>query len=289
MPGSFRALENETFGLYESGKYRDALDLLDAQSGEFTELGHRCKIAFFRACLLARSGSPDAALDVLETGVSEGLWWSPEMLDDSDLDPCRGERRNRIIEQSRGQVAPPSCLVDDAGPAAPVLLALHGGGVCVTEHDNPWAAARSVGWTICRPISSQRRGAGLATWTNLDDAVEECRTHLDRIERIDAIGSFSLGGSLALRLITEVVDVPVVMVAPSLRESVVANIARGASTAQVDITTGQHDPFLESTRTGVAQLQDAGADVRLEIVPGVAHDFPPDFDQRLTGLLARRT
>jgi hypothetical protein len=194
----------------------------------------------------ARSRSSERAClrdqDLQTLRSKQGLWWSPVMLDDSDLDPCRGERLNSIIERARGQVAPPSCLVDDAGPGARVLLALHGGGECVTDHDNPWAAAASVGWTVCRPVSSQRRGAGLATWTNLDEAVEECRTHLDRIGRIDAIGSFSLGGSLALRLITEVVDVPVVMVAPSLLESVVANVARGASTARVTSSRGSMTP-----------------------------------------------
>ena len=50
--------------LYEAGEYRAALDLLDARSADFPAVGHRCKITFFRACLLARAGAPDAASDL---------------------------------------------------------------------------------------------------------------------------------------------------------------------------------------------------------------------------------
>jgi acetyl esterase/lipase len=173
-------------------------------------------------------------------------------------------------------------LVDHGLPGAGVLLALHGGGEVADGPDNPWAPAVAVGWTVYRPVSTQRSGAGLATWANLDLAVDECRTHLNDIGPIDAIGSFSLGGSLALRLIAEVCRVPALMIAPSLRASVVEAAAPKAGDGVIDIITGEHDPFLELTSDGVAQLSAAGADVRVEVFPGVAHDFPPDFAQCLT-------
>lgn len=139
--------------------------------------------------------------------------------------------------------------------------------------------------TVCRPVSSQRLGAGLATWTNLDVAVDECRKHLDEVGPIDAIGSFSLGSSLALRLISEVVRVPVFMVAPSLRPAIVAHAAPELDGAVIDIITGEHDPYLSRTIEAVVGLQAAGAEVRVEVLPHLAHDFPLDFDKRLTGLL----
>jgi predicted esterase len=140
---------------------------------------------------------------------------------------------------------------------------------------------------VYRPVSTQRLGAGLATWTNLDLAVEECRAHLATIGSIDSISSFSLGGSLALRLITEVVNVPVLMIAPSLRGPVVAAAAPNADGAVIDVITGEHDPYLDLTTASVAQLRSAGADVRVDVLAGVAHDFPPDFAQHLTGRLDR--
>jgi predicted esterase len=134
-------------------------------------------------------------------------------------------------------------------------------------------------------VSTQRVGAGLATWTNLDLAVEECRSHLATIGSIDAIGSFSLGGSLALRLITEVANAPALMIAPSLRAPVVAAAAPNADGAVIDVITGEDDPFLDLTTAGVAQLRSAGADVRVDVLAGVGHDFPPNFAQRLAGRL----
>lgn len=279
---SFRELENGTTGLYEAGEYRAALDRLDAESANFTALGHRCKIEFFRACLLAKAGAPDAALDVLEAGTEQDLWWSESMLADHDLDSCRGARFDRIVGRADRSPESPSLVVDHGRPGGGVLLVLHGGGEVADAPDNPWAPAVAVGWTVYRPVSTQRPGAGLATWTDLDLAVDECRTHLEGIGSIDAIGSFSLGGSLALRLITEAARVPVLMIAPSLRAPVVAAAAPKAAGAMIDIVTGEHDPFLDLTIAGVAQLRTAGANVGVDVLPGVAHDFPPDFARRLT-------
>ena len=282
---SFRELENDTTRLYEDGRYRAALDRLDAESDNFPALGHRCKIGFFRACLLAKDADPDAALEVLETALDQGLWWSESMLADHDLDSCRGERLDRIIQRADHSVDSPLVFVDHGLPGGGVLLALHGGGEVVASDDNPWAPALDAGWTVYRPVSTQRLGAGLATWSNLDVAVEECRAHLADIGSIDAIGSFSLGGSLALRLITEVVSVPALMIAPSLRAPAVVAAAPNAGGAVIDVITGEHDPFLELTIAGVAQLRTAGADVRVDVLAGVAHDFPHDFAQRLPGRL----
>lgn len=282
---SFLELENSTTRLYEAGKHVAALDLLDAVSANFPDLGHQCKIVFFRACLLADNGDAEAALNALETALGEGLWWSEPMLADPDLDPCRGERLDRIISHANPAGESPTCLVDHGKPGGGVLLALHGGGEVVRKSDNPWRPAVDAGWTVHRPVSTQRSGAGLATWTDLDKAVDECRAHLASIGPINAMGSFSLGGSLALRLITEVVSAPVLMVAPSLRAPVVAAAAPKAEGAMIDIVTGEHDPFLELTTDGVAKLQAAGADVRIEVLPGVAHDFPLDFAQLLTNRL----
>lgn len=112
------------------------------------------------------------------------------MVADHDLDACRGRRLDRIIQHADHSVDAPSVFVDHGRPAGGVSLALHGGGGVVTRHDNPWAPAADVGWTVYRPVSTQRLGAGLATWTNLDVAVEECKAHIAVVGSIDAIGSF---------------------------------------------------------------------------------------------------
>lgn len=286
MPASFRQLEGDTTRLYEAGEYRAALDLLDARSADFPAVGHRCKITFFRACLLARASAPDLALDVLEAGLAHGLWWSDRMLADADLDPCRGERLDRIVSCAAPRAEPATRFVSEAVPSVGALLVVHGGVVAVDELDNPWACATDAGWTVHRPVSSQRFGAGLATWTDLDLAVDECRKHIDEVGGVDAIGSFSLGGSLALRLITEVVRVPVIMVAPSLRPAVVSLATPNVDGAVIDVITGQHDPFLAGTNEAAALLDAAGAQVSVAVLPDLGHDFPDEFADRLAKRLA---
>lgn len=279
---SFRRLEFETTAMYHTGDFDSALRRLDAEAGDFPELGFRCKIAFLRACLLARIGRSDTALDVLEAGLDEGLWWTASMLADHDLDTCRGDRLDRIILAAEpAPPSPPECFVQQGASDGGVLLALHGGGECVAERDDPWAAAGDAGWTVHRPMSSQRRGAGLATWTDLDLAVDECRTHLDRIGAIDAIGAFSLGASLALRLLAAGVHVPVLMVAPSLRPDAVSRALDAVRGLAIDMVIGEDDPFLPYASQGADQLRAAGANVRIETLPGVAHHFPSDFDQQV--------
>jgi acetyl esterase/lipase len=52
--------------------------------------------------------------------------------------------------------------------------------------------------------------------------------------------------------------------------------------AVIDIVVGENDPYLSLTEQSVDDLRDAGAEVGIEVVPGLAHDFPTDFAERLT-------
>lgn len=280
MGADFRDVENEVTSLYLANEFAAALRVIDTASADFATLGHRTRLVFFRACLLARTEAPDAALEALEAGITNGLWWSEAMLADADLDPCRGTRLDQIAAHARPQ-EPASRVLTGANPTAGVLFALHGGSYVIDEHDNPWGTATRIGWAVHCPVSSQRIGAGLATWTDLDLAVDECRTHLAEIGEVDAIGAFSLGASLALRLVTEVVRVPVIMVAPSLRPTVVASALPNLDGALIDMIVGERDPYLPRTKEALPALIEAGASVDVQTVLDLAHDFPPDFDERL--------
>lgn len=287
MVVSFRAVESEVLALYRAGDYRSALDRVGVATSEFTALGHRCKLTLMRACLLARTNGPDEALDELERGVQQGLWWSPRMLEDPDLDKCRGERLDAVAQQAQSEDEPAGLLTIDGGSNAPTLLALHGGGECVTAEDNPWRSASSEGWTVQRPVSGQRVGAGLATWTDLDRAVDQCTIQLREPGDVHAIGAMSIGASLALRLLTELVcTVPlVVMVAPSLRPNVVESAKELVAGSKIFIVAGSEDMFLDSTRSAALALRESGADVELEVISGIGHEFPGDFANRLVEIL----
>jgi acetyl esterase/lipase len=141
-------------------------------------------------------------------------------------------------------------------------------------------------WSVHRPISTQRLGAGLATWSDLDLAVEECVEHARRIGRVDAIAGYLLGASVAVRLNAEGVDAPLLLVAPSLREKVVEQVRSMGVSARLVIVTGERDPYLESTRTAADALSKDGAEVELQIVANLGHDFPVDFDRWLVSKLA---
>jgi hypothetical protein len=275
---AFRRLEGETAVLYERREYAEALALVDELEPQLDELGHRTKAAFYRACLLARVGDVERALEVLEAGRETGLWWSARMLSDPDLDPCRGARLDAIVAAADSVVpSDPACLLTGSAQASrPLLVGLHGGGEVVTKADNPWAVAERRGWRLARPVSSQRQGAGLATWTDLDRAVTEFGDHIARW-RPSAVGAKSLGGSLALRLAAEGLDAPILLAAPSIRTEVLETVL-SSRLPPIHIITGAADPYLASTQTAVAALREAGATVDIDIRDGVAHDFPPDFD-----------
>ena len=154
------------------------------------------------------------------------------------------------------------------------------------------------GYTLALPQSSQILFWGGFTWADLDKGRSELSHHLSSIEKEIAlepadivVAGFSRGAGLALlaAMKGDVTPGGLILVAPWLpdldkweREI----ISLGRKGIRFWIICGDHDDdCLEGSKRLFTILEKAGANVHLDIVREMDHDFPVDFETRLSKVL----
>jgi predicted esterase len=310
---TFRAQRDHVVGLFSLGRCENALAEARAMRRRFPSRG---EIPFWMACALCRLGRADEALAVLREGNDGGLWWPAEwLLDDEDLAPLRGRHGlEEVVAASRrlraahlaGSRAPDPIVLSPAPPpgdtapargqAPGLLVALHGWGEQAPDFVDPWQAAAHAGLVVVVPESSQELTPAFFVWDDRERARDDVARALSRLgehRRVDARRSlyagFSQGGGLAvswalaggplrdgafLAVATGLSDVD-----PDALRSLDQAAARGA---RGRLIVGDADAALDDARALQAALSGAGVTSELSVVPGLGHDLPDDFDERLT-------
>lgn len=158
-PG-FAALRDQVFALYAQHAWQEALALLEQATPARFASAEAASIVFWQTCFLALLGRADAALDTLDAGLQQGLWWAEQRLRlDPDLQSLQGQPRlETIIDAYRVRCAEaerhvqPTWLVaeppDHTRPPYPLLLALHGYDGSAAAALPAWAPVASHGWLI---------------------------------------------------------------------------------------------------------------------------------------------
>jgi dienelactone hydrolase len=293
----YDALFAAVYPLYQQERYADALARLDEEPGDLAEWSSQ--ISEIRACLLALTGRPDAALATLRTALDAGDWWDAHLLErDPDLADVRElPGFDAILRESAARAAAynastspqPPVVVHPAGPARGVLAVLHGSGGRPARMADQWAAAGTVGMIVLAVASSHRTTPATASWVDQDTAARDVRAALDHLDAETAAlpvvaAGFSAGGRAALQWAIAADPVPVrgvVLVAPSLLPDQVPQ--------EVDVAlhglalVGGDDPMGVGLLTRGDALRRAG--LAIEELPGVGHAYPADFDARLTRAL----
>lgn len=287
----FDALVDRIEVLYDEDRLRDAIDLLDAESPGLEAWA--ADLAHIKACLLAVTGDPDAALRVLQDASAAGAWWHPSILtDDDDLAALQGRPEfQALVAVSGERVAPdplPPLVVLPAVPAVGVVVALHGAGLRAAHSARDWAGVLDLGYALVCVESSQRMSPMYRTWPDRERAADDIARALDQLPAelngvpVIAAG-FSAGGRAALDWALTAKPSKVsgaVLMAPALRE-LPASAAGTLSPATILIGTG--DGLLEVVDEAAAQLASFG--FTIERLPGLAHSFPADFAGRLEKIL----
>lgn len=306
VPEDFSELQGRIFDLYRDGAHGDALDLVLESRSAFPErLG---RLSFWAACLRSRLGQPDEAMDALRRAVQEGFWHAEMFGTDPDLEPLRArEDFHAVLVECERQreaaqaTARPKLLVEvspdyDPNEEYPLLLALHGRGGSAEDSVHHWIGALSLGLIVALPQSSLVMGAESFSWDDTERARTEIRVHYDTLLReypVDArnviLAGYSQGGTLALSLALEGETIPArsfIVVAPSplpQGEGLEADIERAARRGMRGlILTGERDPARKSTEGLHLMLRERGLRCDLWVEPGRGHEFPPNFDSKLT-------
>jgi dienelactone hydrolase len=289
-------LTERVVGLYEQREYVAALALVGAERAALPTYG--ADLAHLSACLHSASGDPDAALADLRGAAADGAWWHPRLLlEDDDLAPVRDlpgfdevvtvAADRSAAAQAGARSRPPSVTRPAVGrPLRALLLVLHGAGQGAAQAAAQWGCAVEHGLVLVAVESTQLSTPTYRSWPDQEASAADVANALaflpDPDRRLPVVaGGYSAGGRAALLWALSGNPVPVagvVAVAPAVWPEQVAGAThrpRGV------VVIGSQDDLLPTTRAAVDRLPD----VRLEVVDGLGHGYPTDFDRRLPAAL----
>jgi|GEM_PF-280982 len=302
-------LINQAMRLDREGRPSEAYDLL-------TEIGKRivgnpAQILNFRYCIASKLGDKELAFKLMrEAIVDRGYWYGYDYLfEDDDLKPLRDSPEFKsLAEICRGREAeakknsrPSLKIVKKEGldPKRPkLLMALHGNGDSAALIEDYWLPCMHQGYSLAFPQSSQVTFWEGYTWADLDKGRSELSQHLSSIQSGIAVeptdmvvAGFSGGARLALLAVMkgDVIPGDLILVAPWLPEldkweEEIRSI--GEKKIRFWILCGDRDhDCLEGSKRLSSILEKAGAQVHLDIVQDLDHDFPVDFEVRLSKAL----
>jgi len=297
-------LINQAMRLDREGRPSEAYDLL-------TEIGERivgnpAQILNFRYCIASKLGDKELAFELMrEAIVDRGYWYGYDYLfEDDDLKLLRDSPEFKsLAEICRGREAEvkknsrPSLKIVKNEELAPkrtkLLMALHGNGDSAALIEDYWLPCMRQGYSLAFPQSSQITFWEGYTWADLDKGRSELSVQNGiAVEPADmVVAGFSGGARLAL-LATMKGDVTpggLILVAPWLPEldkwgEEIRYI--GEKKIGFWILCGDQDrDCLEGSKRLSSILEKVGAQVQLDIVQDLDHDFPVDFEARLSKAL----
>ena len=243
------------------------------------------------------AGDLDAAEQFAADGLAAGHLIRVSLLLAPGLEPLRGRKRfEEIAAEARERVAArnlkPRLLVEPArnrAGVAPLLLVLHGARGNAAEELERWRAAAGLGFIVATAQSSQPATEDgycwdpprERIWQDLSAIVPNLPAHGRSV-----LAGFSQGAWVALNLALEgtlIVAGSVVMVAPFAGPD--ANLPPAWRRLKVTILIGEKDAYREPVETLAGQLKERGHHVSIDVIAGLGHVYPPDFEARLPALL----
>jgi predicted esterase len=304
---AFDEVARAALRLYSERRYPEALTLAREASGRFPD--RRATTSFWIACLLSVMGEHDDAVAVLADGIERGEWWSEGRLrGDPDLAPLQARRDfDAVVDAARRRQA-----ANPSRPALEVLrpstqprgfvIALHGAGGTIESAATQWQHATELGYAVGIPLSSQRSASDddRRSWDDVDLAVHEVADARDRLARqleLDPQSAIFAGFSQGARRVVEwaLMGAPLdvrrfICVGPGLDQVRFEDVDPQLASAvrrrvRAAFVVGEDDWVLERVKRVHEAMRAAGIASCLDVVPGVGHDFPPDFRSRLPVLL----
>ena len=288
-----------------------AFDLVTDAASQFPEQANL--LYNWRYCAAALLDKPDLALQIFQEGLDAGFWWGKDILiNDNDLKSLLElPEFKRLVEASEArrqaaQAATKSLALTlpsptDATEPLPLLLALHGNNSNAQNSVTFWESAVHQGWLTVLLQSSQIFGPGAFVWNDLDLGAQEIEAHYQELSEKQVfdpaqvvVGGFSKGGEMAIWLaLKEIIPlagfIAVNPGGPFIQDIESWHPLLEACKTLADLrgffVAGEHDANLEQIKALCEMLVSHGLACELLVAPGIAHDFPADFNQVLARAL----
>jgi predicted esterase len=304
---TFEELYKELQALYQQGDYAGALGLATQALEDYPD--QRTSLDYWRMTMAARTGDPAHSLRVLKEALERGQWYSELLLRRSpsfkalqgDPDFEQLVTLNQTVAEKDSQnnfpifTLRPEKRCRSGGPPCPLLLGLHTNASTVHSSLGFWRPAALAGWLVAAPQSSQAIWKDAYVWDDRETAEGEIQRHYATLlhsyaidPRRTVLAGHSLGGEVAIWL--------------ALRGSIERRgfLAIGPGGPFMDdlaewnpllkehprpglrgfILCGEQDSLIRhvNIRKLVDKLKHAGLDCRLEILPGLGHDYDPGYE-----------
>ncbi len=295
----------------EECKHRVVELLADGQNQAARDLAWHAKDAYPRRRALAaawaaetmcRVGEPETAIAVLNEAVDAGVWWWEEILRvNPPLTPVHGRPdfekivlRADALRDRRRRDIDPIVHRTDSTPVG-VLIPLHGRSDHHVSFARRWAGAVQAGFHVVVPHSQEvTTSDGDIGW--IDDRlgrqqIIEIHARLsDRERRLPVVlAGYSQGARLAADwsltgALPEAAGF-VVLCPPDDGLPVVTDLDQVAP-CRGFILTGEHDDDRPGAERFAAHLTENGVSAAIDVMDGMGHGYPPDFDERLRRAVA---
>jgi predicted esterase len=298
---NFAAVRRQVLELHSAGDYATALEVARVAAADFPD--EAARTTYWIACLLSLLGAPERGLETLEDGARRGLWWAPQMLEaDPDLEPMRADDRFRAIVESgrRAQASAaarppvePIVRLPASGQPRAALVMLHARGQRAQDVVEPFAAATDV--LLVAPYSTQPFDTRDSCWdepqraeADVQRAVES--TLAGEVDLPLVVAGFSQGAALAVFLaavgrLRGLVGCLAVAPSAAWARELIGSETPSARGLRFALIIGDLDQRLDDCRRFAEELRAGGAEVRLDVVAGLGHDYPVDFRQRLPAIM----
>ncbi|HYP40407.1 MAG TPA: hypothetical protein VEX13_08595 [Chloroflexia bacterium] len=303
-------LVSQAMELYQNKAYAEALALLTAEADQFPE--QAAMVLYLRSCMATRIEEPELALQILEDAICRGYWYSEQLINRTrSWKPLRGiprfERAVEVCKERQRQVEPGARLFTrepeggcPTGRPCPLLVALHGNWGNGPDTLHEWSSVAPGVWLLAAIQSSEVWASNAYAWDDQESAIRDieeqykelCARYAIDGERL-IMGGISSGGETALRVALEGA-IPArgfIVLAPGGADM----LALTPYTEQAEarglrgyFLLGEEDKSVshEAVRGLVAMLNTRKVPCKLELLPGVGHEYPPDFAAILARALA---
>ncbi len=300
----FDDLRERVFALYAERRFEEMRVLLDDAAERFPS--HRSAVTYWQACIDSLLGEPSQALQRLHRGAQEGLFWPENALHtDPDLAAVRPlpayeamldavRRAKERANANRPEQPEVLIFAPEAEPVRGLLIGLHMYARSAAETAHHWRSATQLGLVVVLPESTQVGGDGEPAW--VDAAVTGRDVRLAREEALDrfpaaaaatVVGGASQGGGRAAAIALSGQPFPcrglvaVVSAYPDVTDVAAAARDAAARGLRAYLLTGSEDGTRDQVEHLHADLTAGGVKSELDVVPGLGHEFPDDFPERL--------
>lgn len=307
---TYHDLDKQLIKLFEEKEYQQVLAVVEQEQANFPT--HLLDFLYWRISIVNLLGKQELALQLFRTAIEQGSWFVPDwMVQDEDLASLRPlpefQELLSICRQHQAAAQAKSCpdlLVIPSDPqiaTPPMLITLHGNMGNMHDTAEEWCAITTRGWLLAVPQSSQMIGQTAYVWNDRERGVHEVCTHFAALNEKHAVdpgrvllGGFSKGGGLAIWMALHQL-VPVrgfVVLGPSLTndefDALSSLLTRHKPTGiRGFIIAGEEDKHcLQVSRQVLELMRTHKLPCELEILPGLGHEYPPDFSEYVAKGLA---